>query len=113
MYLHEQKRAVMALNSSVCTGMKGTQQKNAAIAHGVNAEAKVLADITGRWVHEYQVLAAPGGWCSCISCRKKDERVLVEGPASAYAQSKAQKRVEFFTYVNVYPSKFTSNFTKE
>jgi hypothetical protein len=35
--------------------MKGKQKKNAAIPHGVNAEAKVLASI--RWAHENEVLA--------------------------------------------------------
>ena len=35
--------------------MEGKQKKNAAIPHGVNAEAKVLAGI--RWAHENQVLA--------------------------------------------------------
>ena len=45
----------MALDSRVCAGMKGKQEKNAAIPHGINADAKVLASI--RWAHEYQVLA--------------------------------------------------------
>ncbi len=45
----------MALNSRVCAGIKGKQEKNAAIPHGINADAKVLASI--RWAHEYQVLA--------------------------------------------------------
>jgi hypothetical protein len=45
----------VALNSRICAGMKRKQKKNAAIPHGVNAEAKVLASI--RWVHEKEVLA--------------------------------------------------------
>jgi hypothetical protein len=41
--------------------MNGKQKKNAAVPHGVNAEAKVLAGI--RWAHENDVLAvcAPVG----------------------------------------------------
>jgi hypothetical protein len=34
--------------------MKGKQKKNAAIPHGVNGEAKVLAGI--RWAHKNEVL---------------------------------------------------------
>jgi hypothetical protein len=45
----------VSLNSRVCAGIKGKQEKNAAIPHGINADAKVLASI--RWAHEHQVLA--------------------------------------------------------
>jgi len=45
----------VALNSRVCAGIKGKQEKNAAIPHGINADAKILASI--RRAHEYQVLA--------------------------------------------------------
>ena len=58
----------MALNSRVCAGMKGKQEKNAAIPHGINADAKVLASI--RWAHEYQVLAV----CLPVSLEGKRKR---------------------------------------
>ena len=45
----------MSLNSRVCAGIKGKQEKNAAIPHGINADAKVLASI--RWANEHQILA--------------------------------------------------------
>jgi hypothetical protein len=45
----------VSLNSRVCAGIKGKQEKNAAIPHGINADAKVLASI--RWAHEHQILA--------------------------------------------------------
>ncbi len=51
----------MALNSRICTGMKGKQKKNAAIPYGVNVEAKVLAGI--RWAHENEVLAVCAPVC--------------------------------------------------
>ncbi len=67
------ERAVVALNSRLCAGMKRKQKENAAIPHGVNAEAKVLAGI--RWAHENEVLAV----CAPVFfARKKDEIVLVE-----------------------------------
>ena len=58
----------MALNSRVCAGIKGKQEKNAAIPHGINADAKVLASI--RWAHEYQVLAV----CLPVSLAGKRKR---------------------------------------
>jgi hypothetical protein len=45
----------VSLNSRVCAGIKGKQEKNAAIPHGIYADAKVLASI--RWAHEHQILA--------------------------------------------------------
>ena len=59
----------MALNSRVCAGIKGKQEKNAAIPHGINADAKVLANT--RWAHgEYQVLAV----CVPVSLEGKRKR---------------------------------------
>jgi hypothetical protein len=54
----------VALNSRVCAGIKGKQEKNAAIPHGIN----VLASI--RWAHEYQVLAV----CLPVSLGGKRKR---------------------------------------
>jgi hypothetical protein len=45
----------VSLNSRVCAGIKGKPEKNAAIPHGIYADAKVLASI--KWAHEHQVLA--------------------------------------------------------
>jgi hypothetical protein len=42
----------VSLNSKACAGIKGKQERNAAIPHGINADAKVLASI--RWAHEHQ-----------------------------------------------------------
>jgi hypothetical protein len=41
------ERTVVALNSRICAGLKGKQKNNAAIPHGIHAQAKVLAGI--RW----------------------------------------------------------------
>jgi hypothetical protein len=68
--------------------MKGKQKKNAAIPHGVNAEAKVLAGI--RWAHENEVLAV----CAPVTFAGKKRRVLVESLAGVCAQSIAQSRAE-------------------
>jgi hypothetical protein len=48
--------------------MKRKQKKNAAIPHGVHAEAKVLAGI--RWAHENEVLAV----CAPVSLEGKRMR---------------------------------------
>jgi hypothetical protein len=58
----------VSLNSRVCAGIKGKQEENAAIPHGINADAKVLASI--RWAHEYQVLAV----CLPVSLEEKRKR---------------------------------------
>ena len=58
----------MALDSRICAGIKGKQEKNAAIPHGINADAKVLASI--RWAYEYQVLAV----CLPVSLEGKRKR---------------------------------------
>jgi hypothetical protein len=42
----------VSLNCRVCAGIKGKQEKNAAIPHGINDDVKVLASIG--WAHEYQ-----------------------------------------------------------
>ncbi len=68
--------------------MKGKQKKNAAIPHGVNAEAKILAGI--RWAHENEVLAV----CAPVTFARKRMRVLVESLAGACAQSIAQNSAE-------------------
>ncbi len=58
----------MALNSRVCAGIEGKQEKNAAIPHGMNAEPKVIASI--RWAHKYQILAV----CLPVSLEGKRKR---------------------------------------
>jgi hypothetical protein len=52
---HGHKRAVVALSSRVCAGIKEKQEQNSAIPHCVDAHAKILASI--RWAHKHQVLA--------------------------------------------------------
>jgi hypothetical protein len=56
----------VALDSRVCAGIKGKQEKNAAIPHSINAE--VLASI--RWAHEYEVLVV----CLLVSLEGKRTR---------------------------------------
>jgi hypothetical protein len=58
----------VSLNFRVCAGIKGKQEKNAAISHGINADAKVLVSI--RWAHEHQVLAV----CVPVSLEGKKKR---------------------------------------
>jgi hypothetical protein len=58
----------VSLKSRVCAGIKEKQKKNAAIPHGIDADAKVLAGI--RWAHEHQVLAV----CLPVSLERKRKR---------------------------------------
>ncbi len=63
--------------------MEGKQKKNAAIPHGLHAEAKVLAGI--RWTHENEVLAV----CAPVSFAGKRMREY----AAYYALKAWQVRV--------------------
>jgi hypothetical protein len=50
----------VSLNSRVCAGIKGKQDKNAAIPHGINADAK-----QGHWIVRPSD-TIPGCWSSKI-----------------------------------------------